>query len=93
MDSKPPDPPDDAAEEAPKPKPLLSVATQPASHRGDTIGAADVGNVLLKFAVVLLSSINAVLWEVYTEAPVMAAVWAAIAIWFVVWMIRDVRNR
>jgi membrane protein YdbS with pleckstrin-like domain len=89
MDSKPPDSPDRTAAEAPKH--VLSAAARP--HRGDTIGAADVGDVLLKFAVVLLCSINAVLWEVYTEAPFMAALWAVIAVWFLIWMIREVRNR
>jgi hypothetical protein len=88
MDSKPADPSDTAA--GPVTKAPHSGAAQP--HRADTIGAGDVGNVLTKFAVVLLSSINAVLWEVYTEAPVMAAVWAAIAVWFVIWIVRD-RNR
>ena len=90
---KPSDLPDDAAAEAPRPRPLLSAAPQPGGHRGDTIDAGEVGDVLLKFAVVLLSSINAVLWEVYTEAPFMAAAWAAIAVWFLVWMLRAVRNR
>ena len=89
MDSKPADPPGGAA--GPVTRGPITVAPQP--HRADTISAEEVGNVLTKFAVVFLSSINAVLWEVYTEAPVMAAVWAAIAVWFIIWIIRDARNR
>ena len=89
MDSKPADPPDDAT----GPVTRGPVTVSPQAHRADTIGATEVGNVLTRFAVVLLSSINAVLWEVYTEAPVMAAVWAGIAVWFVIWMVRDARNR
>ena len=88
MDSKPANPAADAA----GPVTELGLVTV-TPHRADTVGAAEVGNVLTRFAVVLLSSINAVLWEVYTEAPVMAAVWAAIAVWFIIWIIRDARNR
>jgi hypothetical protein len=87
MDSKPADPAADAA------GPVTRGPVTVTPHRADTVGAAEVGNVLTRFAVVLLSSINAVLWEVYTEAPVMAAVWAAIAVWFIIWIIRDARNR
>ena len=89
MDSKPADPPRDAA----GPVTRGPVTISPQVHRADTIDAAEVSNVLTKFAVVLLSSINAVLWEVYTEAPVMAAVWAGIAVWFIIWLIREARNR
>jgi uncharacterized membrane protein YvlD (DUF360 family) len=52
-----------------------------------------VGNDLLKIAVVILSSINAVMWEFYTESTFMAVVWMAIAIAFVVWTVRDIRFR
>jgi hypothetical protein len=52
-----------------------------------------VGNDLLKIAVVILSSINAVMWEFYTESTFMAVVWMAIAIAFVVWTVRDIRYR
>jgi len=93
MDSKPPEPSGDAAEEKPRPKSRPAVVRRPGSHRSDATSAADVGDVLLKFAVVLLSGINAVLWEVYTEAPVMAALWAGIAISFIVWIIREMHNR
>jgi hypothetical protein len=52
-----------------------------------------VGNDLLKFTVVILSSINAVMWEFYTESTFMAVIWAAIAIAFGVWAVRDIRHR
>jgi hypothetical protein len=52
-----------------------------------------VGNDLLKIAVVILSSINAVMWEFYTESTFMAIVWAAIAVAFAVWTARDIRYR
>lgn len=52
-----------------------------------------MGNDLLRIAVVILSSINAVMWEFYTESTFMAVVWAAIAIAFMVWAIREIRYR
>jgi uncharacterized membrane protein YvlD (DUF360 family) len=52
-----------------------------------------VGNDLLKITVVILSSINAVMWEFYTQSTFMAVVWAAIAVAFVVWTVRDIRYR
>jgi uncharacterized membrane protein YvlD (DUF360 family) len=52
-----------------------------------------VGNDLLKIAVVILSSINAVMWEFYTQSTFMAVVWAAIAVAFTVWTVRDIRYR
>jgi membrane protein YdbS with pleckstrin-like domain len=52
-----------------------------------------MGNDLLKIAVVILSSINAVMWEFYTESTFMALVWAAIAVIFVVWTARDIKYR
>ena len=52
-----------------------------------------MGNDLLRIAVVILSSINAVMWEFYTESTFMAVVWMAIAITFVVWTVRDIRFR
>jgi hypothetical protein len=52
-----------------------------------------MGNDLLKIAVVILSSINAVMWEFYTESTFMALVWAAIAVTFVVWTARDIKYR
>ena len=52
-----------------------------------------MGNDLLKITVVILSSINAVMWEFYTQSTFMAVVWAAIAVAFVVWTVRDIRYR
>jgi hypothetical protein len=52
-----------------------------------------MGNDLLRIAVVILSTINAVMWEFYTESTIMALVWAALAIAFLVWTLRDIRNR
>jgi hypothetical protein len=62
------------------------------THRADSGGAAAASDVLTRLAVILLSSVNAVMWEVYTESQFMAAVWAMIAIGFVVWMKRDARR-
>jgi len=47
---------------------------------------------LLKVAVVFLCTVNALMWEFYTESRMMAIVWAAIAVGFVVWIARDVRR-
>ena len=52
-----------------------------------------MGNDLLRIAVVILSSINAVMWKFYTESTFMAVIWAAIAIAFAVWTVRDIRHR
>ena len=52
-----------------------------------------MANDLLKIAVVILSSINAVMWEFYTQSTFMAVIWAAIAIAFAVWTKRDRRYR
>ncbi len=52
-----------------------------------------MGNDLLKIAVVILSSINAVMWKYYTESTFMAVIWAAIAVGFLVWAVRDIRYR
>ena len=52
-----------------------------------------MGNDLLRIAVVILSSINAVMWEFYTESTLMALIWGAIAIAFFVWTVREIRNR
>jgi len=51
-----------------------------------------MGDRLLKVAVVILCSINAAMWELYTEAPVMAGIWAATAIGFVVWIVKDMKR-
>jgi hypothetical protein len=52
-----------------------------------------MGNDLLRIAVVILSSINAVMWEFYTESTLMALIWGAIASVFLVWTVREIRNR
>ena len=52
-----------------------------------------MGNDLLRITVVILSSINAVMWEFYTESTFMALIWGAIAIAFLVWTVREIRNR
>jgi hypothetical protein len=52
-----------------------------------------MGNNLLRIAVVILSSINCVMWEFYTESTLMAVIWAAIAVSFLVWTVREIRNR
>ena len=52
-----------------------------------------MGNDLLRIAVIILSSINAVMWEFYTESTFMAVVWVAIAIGFLVWTVREIRYR
>jgi hypothetical protein len=62
-------------------------------HRGDASGPSSYGNTLLRIAVILLSSINAVMWEVYTESTFMATVWVAIVVGFIGWMIYDSRHR
>lgn len=51
-----------------------------------------MGERLLKVAVVILCSINAAMWEFYTESPVMAGVWAATAVAFVIWIAKDMRR-
>jgi len=62
-------------------------------HRGDISGPTTYGNTLLRIAVILLSSINAVMWEVYTESTFMAIVWAAIVVGFIGWMIYEKAHR
>jgi len=71
----------------------LSSAASGFAHRADGGGAAAASDLLTRAAVVLLSSVNAVMWEVYTESRLMAAVWAMIAIGFAVWMKRDAARR
>lgn len=51
-----------------------------------------MGERALKLMVVLLSSINAAVWFLYTESMLMGVAWAATAIGFVVWIARDVRR-
>jgi membrane protein YdbS with pleckstrin-like domain len=53
---------------------------------------ASLGNRVLKLMVVLLCSINALMWLYYTESTFMAIVWGCIAVAFVVWIIDDMRR-
>ena len=71
----------------------LPTAASGFAHRADAGGAAAASDLLTKVAVVLLSSVNAVMWEAYTESRFMAAVWAMIAIGFAVWIKRDAARR
>ena len=74
----------------PPAKPALDISVlRRRQPRGDVGGAQAVSNTLTRMAVVLLSSINAVMWQVYTQSTFMAIIWAAIAIGFVGWIIRD----
>ena len=51
-----------------------------------------MGERALKFFVVLLCSINAATWFLYTESILMGLAWAGTAIGFLVWIARDVRR-
>ena len=53
---------------------------------------APIGNRLLKLMVILLCTINALMWQFYTESTFMAIVWGGIAIAFVIWIIDDMRR-
>lgn len=44
----------------------------------------------LKFAVVILCGMDSALWLTYTKSIVMAIVWAAIAIGFIMWIVKDI---
>lgn len=86
-----PDSDGDIETTGPRSKTLLDVSRERRRQpRGDT---SSLSNALLRVAVVFLCSVNAVMWEVYTEAPFMATLWAAIAVGFVIWMIYDARHR
>jgi hypothetical protein len=52
-----------------------------------------MGTVVLKIGVVLLSAINAIMWEFYTQSSFMAAIWLAISIGFIYWTGHEIRNR
>jgi hypothetical protein len=67
--------------------------TTRAGYRADIGGATAAGDVLTRIAAVLLSSVNAVMWQVYTESRFMAAVWAIIAIAVSIWIKRDASRR
>lgn len=51
-----------------------------------------MGERALKLMVILLSSINAVTWLMYTESTFMATVWGGTALGFVYWIIADMRR-
>jgi len=53
---------------------------------------APLGNRLLKLMVILLCTVNALMWQYYTESTFMAIVWGAIAIAFVIWIVDDIRR-
>jgi hypothetical protein len=63
------------------------------AHRAARGGAAAGTDVVTKLAVVLLSTINAAMWWVYTESRLMGTVWALIAISFAIWIKRDTARR
>jgi hypothetical protein len=73
--------------------PALPTAAGGFTHRADAGGAAAGTDVVTKLAVILLSSINAVMWWMYTDSRVMGTVWAVIAIGFAIWIKRDVARR
>jgi hypothetical protein len=52
----------------------------------------NIGNRALKLMVILLCSINAAMWEFYTESRIMALAWVAVAVAFVVWIVDDMRR-
>jgi membrane protein YdbS with pleckstrin-like domain len=52
-----------------------------------------MGERALKFLVVLLCAINAAVWLMYTESPVMAMLWAGTGVGMLVWIGDDVRRR
>ena len=52
-----------------------------------------MGNSLLKVMVVILCTINAVMWEFYTQSTFMAVIWLLVAIAFTGWFGYDLKNR
>jgi hypothetical protein len=73
--------------------PLLPTAGSGFAHRADAGGAAAATDGLTKLAVVLLSSVNAAMWWVYTESRLMGAVWAIVAISFAIRIKHDAARR
>ena len=49
--------------------------------------------VVLKIGVIILSAINAVMWQFYTQSTSMAAIWLAISVGFAYWTVHEIRNR
>ena len=52
-----------------------------------------MGERALKLMVILLCSVNAVVWFLYTESTLMAILWGGTALGFLIWIIDDVRRR
>jgi hypothetical protein len=50
-----------------------------------------MGTRVLKLMVILLCTMNAAIWQMYTESPFMAAAWGLTAVAFVGWIIYDMR--
>lgn len=73
--------------------PQATAAGSGFAHRADAGGAAAATDGVTKFAVVLLSSVNSVMWWVYTDSRLMGTVWAMIAMIFAIWMKRDAARR
>jgi hypothetical protein len=48
-----------------------------------------MGARALKLMVILLCSINSLIWLSYTQSPIMALVWAGTAIGFVFWIVYE----
>ena len=53
---------------------------------------APLGNRLLKLMVILLCTVNALMWQYYTESTFMAIVCGAIAIAFVICIVYYIRR-
>jgi len=51
-----------------------------------------MGERALKLMVVLLCTINAAVWFLYTESTLMGLAWAGTALAFVVWIASDIRR-
>lgn len=51
-----------------------------------------LANRLLKVTVVLLCCVNAAMWELYTESTIMALLWGATALGFIIWIADDIRR-
>jgi hypothetical protein len=71
---------------------FASEVDAPAGRAQDGVKEVRVGNRVLKLMVILLCSINALMWEFYTESTLMALLWAAVAVAFVVWIVDDINR-
>ena len=52
-----------------------------------------MGERALKLMVVLLCTLNAAIWTLYTESTLMGILWGGTAVAFILWIADDVRNR